>query len=94
VKNQPRLRYAIPDRHFLGATGAGKPCLSGARGIAACRRSYSVKHIRLPDILNELSETWIYFHGQVDLFYRNIQPVRMGLRRRVLAEIYHMPWTS
>jgi DNA replication protein DnaC len=48
----------IMERHnviILGATGAGKTYLSCALGIAACRRFYSVKYIRLPDILNELS---------------------------------------
>ncbi|MDR3115353.1 MAG: IS21-like element helper ATPase IstB [Treponema sp.] len=40
---------------ILGATGAGKTYLGCALGVAACRRSYSVKYIRLPDILNELS---------------------------------------
>jgi DNA replication protein DnaC len=48
----------ITERHniiILGATGAGKTYLGCALGIAACRRFYSAKYIRLPDILNELS---------------------------------------
>jgi DNA replication protein DnaC len=48
----------LTERHniiILGATGAGKTYLGCALGIAACRHSYSVKYIRLPDILNELS---------------------------------------
>ncbi len=47
----------IADKHniiILGASGAGKTYLSCAFGIAACRNFYSVKYIRLPDLLNEL----------------------------------------
>ena len=40
---------------ILGATGAGKTYLSCAFGMAACRRFFSVKYIRLPDLLEELS---------------------------------------
>jgi DNA replication protein DnaC len=39
----------------LGATGAGKTYLSCALGMAACRFFYSVKYIRLPDLLDELA---------------------------------------
>ena len=39
----------------LGATGAGKTYLSCALGMSACRHFYSVKYIRLPDLLDELS---------------------------------------
>ena len=40
---------------ILGATGAGKTYLSCAFGMAACRHFYSVKYIRLPDLLDELA---------------------------------------
>jgi DNA replication protein DnaC len=40
---------------ILGATGAGKTYLSCAFGMAACRHFFSVKYIRLPDLLDELS---------------------------------------
>jgi DNA replication protein DnaC len=40
---------------ILGATGAGKTYLGCALGMAACRHFYSVKYIRLPDLLDELS---------------------------------------
>ena len=40
---------------ILGATGAGKTYLGCALGMAACRRFYSVKYIRLPDLMDELS---------------------------------------
>jgi DNA replication protein DnaC len=48
----------IAEKHnviILGATGAGKTYLSCALGMAACRSFYSVKYIRLPDLLDELS---------------------------------------
>lgn len=48
----------IQDKHniiILGASGAGKTYLSCAFGIAACRNFYTVKYIRLPDLLNELA---------------------------------------
>jgi DNA replication protein DnaC len=39
---------------ILGPTGAGKTYLSCALGVAACRNDYSVKYIRLPELLNEI----------------------------------------
>ena len=48
----------IKEKHnviILGATGAGKTYLSCALGMSACRRFFSVKYIRLPDLLDELS---------------------------------------
>ena len=48
----------IQEKHniiILGASGAGKTYLSCAFGIAACRQFYTVKYIRLPDLLNELA---------------------------------------
>lgn len=40
---------------ILGATGSGKTYISNALGMAASRNLYSVKYIRLPDLLNELA---------------------------------------
>jgi len=40
---------------ILGAAGAGKTYLGSALGMAACRRLFSVKYIRLPDLLDELT---------------------------------------
>jgi DNA replication protein DnaC len=40
---------------LLGASGAGKTYLACAFGITACRRHYSVKYVRLPDLLTELA---------------------------------------
>jgi DNA replication protein DnaC len=40
---------------LLGATGSGKSYLANALGVAAARKSYSVRYIRLPDLLGELA---------------------------------------
>jgi DNA replication protein DnaC len=40
---------------FLGATGSGKTYLANAFGISACRNFYSVRYVRLPDLLGELA---------------------------------------
>jgi DNA replication protein DnaC len=48
----------IADKHnviILGATGTGKTYLGCALGMAACRHFHSVKYIRLPDLLDDLS---------------------------------------
>jgi DNA replication protein DnaC len=48
----------IQEKHniiILGAAGAGKSYLANAFGIAACRNFYSVKYIRLPELMEELS---------------------------------------
>lgn len=40
---------------ILGATGSGKTYLSNALGMAASRNFYTVKYVRLPDLLAELA---------------------------------------
>lgn len=48
----------IEERHniiILGATGNGKTYLSNAFGMAASRNFYTVKYIRLPELLGELA---------------------------------------
>lgn len=48
----------IQEKHNVmlrGASGNGKTYLACALGIAACRNFYTIKYIRLPDLLNELS---------------------------------------
>jgi len=40
---------------IMGASGSGKTYLACAFGIAACRNFYTVKYIRLPDLLNDLA---------------------------------------
>lgn len=39
----------------MGASGNGKSYIACAFGMAACRHYYSVKYIRLPDLLDELA---------------------------------------
>ncbi|MDF2790852.1 MAG: family ATPase [Neobacillus sp.] len=48
----------LQDKHNLiiqGASGNGKSYLSCAFGMAACRQFYTVKYVRLPDLLDELA---------------------------------------
>jgi len=48
----------IEDKHnviIMGATGAGKSYLACALGMEACKQFYSVKYIRLPDLLTDLA---------------------------------------
>lgn len=48
----------IQEKHniiIMGASGNGKSYLSCAFGVAACRNFYTVKYIRLPDLLDELA---------------------------------------
>jgi DNA replication protein DnaC len=48
----------IAEKHnviILGAAGSGKSYLGCALGIEACRQFYSVKYIRLPDLLVDMA---------------------------------------
>ena len=48
----------ITEKHniiILGATGAGKSYIACAFGMEACKRHYTVKYIRLPELLAELA---------------------------------------
>lgn len=48
----------IQDNHHVvlkGATGAGKSYIANALGVAACRKLYKVRYVRLPDLLNEFA---------------------------------------
>ena len=40
---------------IMGASGNGKSYLACAFGVAACRNYYTVKYVRLPDLLDELA---------------------------------------
>ena len=40
---------------IMGASGNGKSYIACALGMAACRKYYTVKYIRLPDLLDELA---------------------------------------
>lgn len=48
----------IEEKHniiIMGATGSGKSYLGCALGMEACKHLYSVKYIRLPDLLTDLA---------------------------------------
>lgn len=48
----------VDERHniiIMGATGGGKSYLANAFGVTAAHQMYSVKYIRLPDLLGELA---------------------------------------
>lgn len=49
--------YIDENHHIVlkGATGAGKSYIANALGVAACRKLYKVRYVRLPDLLNEFA---------------------------------------
>lgn len=49
--------YIQENHHIIlkGATGAGKSYIANALGMAACRKLYKVRYVRLPDLLNEFA---------------------------------------
>ncbi len=56
----------IKDRRniiFTGSSGSGKSWLSCALGVAACNAFYSVKYVRMPEMIDELTvikdEDWV-----------------------------------
>jgi DNA replication protein DnaC len=51
-----QCKYIKDKRNILimGSAGAGKTYLSNALGVAACRRLYKVRYIRLPELLVDI----------------------------------------
>lgn len=49
--------YINENHHVVlkGATGAGKSYIANALGVAACKKLYKVRYVRLPDLLNEFA---------------------------------------
>lgn len=49
--------YIRENHHVVlkGATGAGKSFIANALGVAACRKLFKVRYVRLPDLLNEFA---------------------------------------
>lgn len=48
----------IQEKHnviIMGASGNGKSYIGCALGVAACRKYFTVKYVRLPDLLDELA---------------------------------------
>lgn len=60
---------------LLGATGAGKTYLACALGMAACREFYTVRYIRLPDLLVEFSVA--RSEGTYREYMKKLQKVRL-----------------
>lgn len=57
IKRLATCEY-ITEQHniiILGATGSGKSYMACALGMEACKQYYSVKYIRLPELLAELA---------------------------------------
>ena len=49
--------YIQENHHVIlkGATGVGKSYITNALGVAACRKLYKVRYVRLPNLLNEFT---------------------------------------
>ena len=56
IERLARCEYIAEARNIFitGATGRGKTYLACALGLEVCKRYYSVKYVRLPDLLLEL----------------------------------------
>lgn len=74
------LRFAtckyIEEQHHIileGASGNGKTWIANALGNAACRKFYSVRYIRMPELLDELKVARAY--GEFAKAIRNFQKV-------------------
>ena len=73
----------IKDHHnviILGATGSGKTYLANALGMTASRSFYTVRYIRLPDLLGELAL------ARVENKYRNVMKVYKSVNLLILDE--------
>ena len=58
IKRLASCEYIIDFRNIFitGATGSGKSYLACAFGMEACKRYYSTKYVRLPDLLIDLKD--------------------------------------
>jgi len=64
----------------LGATGSGKTYLANALGMTASRSFYTVRYIRLPDLLGELAL------ARAENKYRNVMKVYKSVNLLILDE--------
>lgn len=55
---------------LMGATGTGKSYLACALGLEACKRSYSVRFIRMPELLEEIY--WAKEEGKMPKLYKDL----------------------
>ena len=73
-----------------GKTGSGKTYLACAFGSNACRKGYSVKYYRIPELLLEIQDAKA--HNEYSKFMKGLQKVRLlilddiGLRSYNLEE--------
>ena len=73
-----------------GKTGSGKTYLICAFGNNACRKGYTTKYYRIPELLLEIQEAKA--HGQYSRFMRGLQTTRLlllddiGLKSYTLEE--------
>ena len=58
IKRLATCEYITEYRNIFitGATGSGKTYMACAFGLEACKRRYTTKYVRLPDLLMELEE--------------------------------------
>ena len=73
----------IQEKHnviILGATGAGKSYIASALGMAANRNFYSVKYVRLPELLTELAIS------RLDGTYRKVMKQYKQVKLLILDE--------
>ena len=56
IKRLATCEYILENRNIFitGATGSGKTYMACAFGMEACKQHYSVKYVRLPDLLLDL----------------------------------------
>lgn len=70
---------------ILGATGSGKTFISCSLGMAASRNFYTVKYVRLPDLLSELAI------ARGDGSYRKVMKQYKQVKLLVLDEWFLFP---
>ncbi len=73
---------------ILGATGSGKTFVSCSLGMAASRNFYTVKYMRLPDLLNELAI------ARGDGSYRKVIKLYKQVKLLILDEWLLFPLTE
>ena len=83
-------RYIHENHHIIlkGASGSGKTYISNALGVAACKNFYSVKYVRVPDLLGELSM------AKAEGSYLKVVKVYQKIKLLILDEFLLTPLTN